>query len=122
MITAALKRGQRTPTLSPNGSQTTPSSQIADQHTPGPPKSDAQSLSHAYCTIRASKQAVVEAGNGKVRVRWMTAREYARLQGAPDYVIDGIRTSQATFGFGDAVCVPAISFIAENFLIPLTEG
>jgi DNA (cytosine-5)-methyltransferase 1 len=69
----------------------------------------------------SSKQAIVEAGRGHVRVRWMTAREYARLQGAPDYALDGIRSSHATFGFGDAVCVPAIAFITEHLLAPLAR-
>ena len=32
----------------------------------------------------SSRQALVEAGQGDVKVRWMTAREYCRLQGAPD--------------------------------------
>ncbi len=64
----------------------------------------------------SSKQAVVEAGCGKVRVRWMTPREYARLQGAPDYNLDGARDNQAYFGFGDAVCVPVIAWIADHYL------
>lgn len=37
----------------------------------------------------SSKQAVVEAGGGNVRVRWMTAMEYARLQGAPTLNLRG---------------------------------
>jgi len=70
----------------------------------------------------SSKQAVVEAGNGRVRVRWMLAKEYARLQGAPDFNIDGFRESAAIFGFGDAVCVPAIAWIARNYLAPMLGG
>jgi DNA (cytosine-5)-methyltransferase 1 len=69
----------------------------------------------------SSKQAVVEAGLGQVRVRWMAALEYARLQGAGDYNLDGIPESQAIFGFGDAVCVPVITWVAENCLNPLIE-
>lgn len=70
----------------------------------------------------SSKQAVVRAGNGKVSVRWMTPVEYARLMGAGDYNIDGIRTNQVLFGFGDAVCVPVVGWLAENYLVPLAKG
>ena len=68
----------------------------------------------------SSKQAVVEAGRGRVRVRWMTAREYARLQGAPDSFNFGrASANQVMFGFGDAVCVPVVAWIAQNYLKPL---
>lgn len=70
----------------------------------------------------SSKQAVVRIGNGRVAVRWMTAVEYARLMGAADYDISKARASQSLFGFGDAVCVPAVSWLAENYLIPLARG
>src|SRR5690606_4321850 len=59
----------------------------------------------------SSKQALVKAGRGEVRVRWMTPREYARLMGADDYRLDGVRRNQALFGFGDAVCVPAVAWL-----------
>lgn len=67
----------------------------------------------------SSRQIVVVAGQGRVRVRFMTPREYAILMGAPDYAID-VPDNQAYFGFGDAVCVPAITWIAEHCLNPLT--
>lgn len=70
----------------------------------------------------SSKQAVVRVGSGTVRVRWMTAREYARLMGAGEYNISTARTSQSLFGFGDAVCVPAVGWLAEHYLVPLAEG
>lgn len=63
----------------------------------------------------SSKQIVFTAGQGKIRMRWMTPREYARLQGCPDYPIE-VDRNQALWGFGDAVCVPVISWIAENVL------
>ncbi len=66
----------------------------------------------------SSKQAVVEVGNGELRIRWMTAREYARLQGVPDFCIDSVTESQALFGFGDAVCVPVVRWIAREYLLP----
>lgn len=70
----------------------------------------------------SSKQAVVRAGNGTVKVRWMTAREYARLMGAEDYALEGVKDLQALFGFGDAVCVPAVGWLARNYLVPLASG
>lgn len=67
----------------------------------------------------SSRQAVVEAGNGRVAVRWMTAREYATLQGAPQFRFDSVTENKAMFGFGDAVCVPVISWLAHSYLVPL---
>ncbi|WP_461640281.1 DNA cytosine methyltransferase [Leucobacter sp. BZR 635] len=70
----------------------------------------------------SSKQAVVQIGAGKLRVRWMTPLEYARLMGAGDYELGDARPSQVLFGFGDAVAVPAVSWLASNYLLPLTRG
>ena len=70
----------------------------------------------------SSKQALVVAGRGRVRVRWMTPREYARLMGAGGYRLDGLRRNQALFGFGDAVCVPVVGWLAERYLMPLVTG
>lgn len=70
----------------------------------------------------SSKQALVEVSHGEVRVRWMTAREYARLMGAPDYALTDIRRNQALFGFGDAVCVPAVAWLGQHYLIPLIRA
>ena len=66
----------------------------------------------------SSKQALVEAGRGAVRVRWMTAVEYAGLQGARDLDLSAVRERQALFGLGDAVCVPVIAWIARTYLRP----
>jgi DNA (cytosine-5)-methyltransferase 1 len=70
----------------------------------------------------SSRQAVVRLGNGRLQVRWMTPREYARLMGAGDYSLEATRTNQALFGFGDAVAVPAVQWLAENYLLPLARG
>jgi DNA (cytosine-5)-methyltransferase 1 len=70
----------------------------------------------------SSKQAVVRAGNNTVRIRWMTPLEYARLMGADEYRLNGIRRNQALFGFGDAVCVPVVAWLAEHYLLPLVGG
>lgn len=67
----------------------------------------------------SSRQALVEAGRDEVRVRWMTAREYCRLQGAPDVDLADITENQGRFALGDAVCVPVISWLAKSALRPL---
>lgn len=69
----------------------------------------------------SSKQAVVCAGRGRIRVRWMTPLEYARLMGAGEYKLDGLRANQILFGFGDAVCVGAVEWLGKAYLQPLVE-
>ncbi len=67
----------------------------------------------------SSRQMLVCSGKGDIQMRVMTPREYARLQGVPDtYPIPKI-VNQALTGFGDAVCVPVIQWIAEQILNPL---
>lgn len=66
----------------------------------------------------SSKQIVLVVGRGEVRMRWMTPREYARLQGCPDFPIE-VERNDALWGFGDAVCVPVVQWIAENVLSQL---
>jgi DNA (cytosine-5)-methyltransferase 1 len=77
----------------------------------------ADSIAGCLRTARggSSKQALVEVGDGDVRVRWMTPREYARLMGAPDFKLEA-RRNQALFGFGDAVCVPVVTWLCDNYL------
>lgn len=70
----------------------------------------------------SSKQAVVKAGNGGVQVRWMTSFEYASLMGAGEYTLEGLRDSHILFGFGDAVCVDAVAWLGQNYLLPLLAG
>lgn len=67
----------------------------------------------------SSRQALVEAGKGSLRVRWLTPQEYARLMGAGQYPLDGVRHDPALSGFGDAVAVPVVAWLAENYLAPL---
>lgn len=66
----------------------------------------------------SSKQAVVFMGNGTVRARWMTGSEYAKLQGARKFKIKGFRDSQVQYAFGDAVAVPAVSWLVREAVIP----
>jgi DNA (cytosine-5)-methyltransferase 1 len=65
----------------------------------------------------SSKQALVAAGGDKVRMRWMTAREYSRLMGAGHYLLHGSTDNQAQFGFGDAVVVDVVRWIGQNYLL-----
>ena len=69
----------------------------------------------------SGKQFLIKAGKGSAKMRTMTAREYARLQGVPDKYPITVNGVQALTGFGDAVCVPAITWIAQNALNPLAE-
>ena len=68
----------------------------------------------------SARQILVQAGFGMVKIRLMTPRECARLMGADDFVIK-VDLNKALFGFGDAVCVPVISWIARNYLNPMLE-
>ncbi|MEM8642089.1 MAG: DNA (cytosine-5-)-methyltransferase [Cyanobacteria bacterium P01_G01_bin.54] len=70
----------------------------------------------------SSRQMLVRAGQGSIRMRLMTPREYARLQGVPDSYPIPSQLNQALTGFGDAVCVPVITWIAENILSPMTHS
>lgn len=66
----------------------------------------------------SSRQFVLRMGGGHVAARHMTAVEYARLQGAPEFCIK-VSENQAIFGFGDAVCVPAVEWLARSCLDPV---
>ena len=71
----------------------------------------------------SGRQILFKAGFGKYQVRLLTARECARLQGVPDsYDLEGIPLNQALFGFGDAVCVPAVEWIAKHYLTPVASS
>lgn len=66
----------------------------------------------------SSRQAVVELGGGTLRVRWMTEGEYGRLMGVDLPTSVNLPTNQVLSGFGDAVCVPAVAWLARNYLRP----
>lgn len=68
----------------------------------------------------SGRQILFCAGNGQYRVRLLTPRECARLMGANDFKIN-VPLNQALFGFGDAVCVPVIEWIARHYLNPLLD-
>lgn len=70
----------------------------------------------------SGKQFLVVAGRRTIRMRTLTAREYARLQGVPDsYPIAARSEREALNAFGDAVCVPAVEWIAREVLTPLVN-
>lgn len=66
----------------------------------------------------SGRQILFEAGRGTYRARLLTPRECARLMGADEFVLE-VPLNQALFGFGDAVCVPVIAWIAHNYLNPI---
>jgi DNA (cytosine-5)-methyltransferase 1 len=66
----------------------------------------------------SGRQILFQAGYGKYKARLFTPSECARLMGADGYRIT-VPLNQALFGFGDAVCVPAIEWIARHYLNPL---
>jgi DNA (cytosine-5)-methyltransferase 1 len=68
----------------------------------------------------SGRQILVVAGYGKVKARLLTPRECARLMGADDFIVN-VPLNQALFGFGDAVCVPVVAWIARNYLNPLVD-
>jgi DNA (cytosine-5)-methyltransferase 1 len=68
----------------------------------------------------SGRQILFKAGKGKYFARLFTPRECARLMGADDYKISA-PANQALFGFGDAVCVPVIEWIAQYYLDPVVN-
>ncbi len=66
----------------------------------------------------SGRQILFKAGRGSFQVRLLTARECARLMGADEFKIE-VPLNQALFGFGDAVCVPVIQWIAKHYLNPV---
>jgi DNA (cytosine-5)-methyltransferase 1 len=69
----------------------------------------------------SGKQFLIKAGQGRIQMRTMTPREYARLQGVTDDYPIYVNGVQALTGFGDAVCVPVIAWIGKNVLNPLVD-
>ncbi len=71
----------------------------------------------------SAKQILVRAGRGRVDARLLTGRECARLMGADRYALaPTLSNDDVLFGFGDAVCVPAVAWLAEHVLAPLVAS
>ncbi|CAN0357145.1 unnamed protein product, partial [Ectocarpus sp. 4 AP-2014] len=68
----------------------------------------------------SGRQILFEAGRGGFRVRLFNPDECARLMGADGYRVT-TSLNQALFGFGDAVCVDAVAWVAEHRLNPIAE-
>lgn len=69
----------------------------------------------------SARQIVVLIHDRQIKMRWMTPREYARLQGAPNFNLTrGV--NQSLTGFGDGVCVPVIEWIDANILTRVHDG
>lgn len=66
----------------------------------------------------SGRQILFRAGKGRYQARLLTPRECARLMGADEFTIT-VPVNQALFGFGDAVCVPVIEWIAKHYFNPL---
>ncbi|OQA45983.1 MAG: Modification methylase HpaII [Chloroflexi bacterium ADurb.Bin325] len=69
----------------------------------------------------SGKQFLIKISKGNIKMRTMTPREYARLQGVPDSYPITVNDVQALTGFGDAVCVPAIAWIGQHVLNPIAQ-
>jgi DNA (cytosine-5)-methyltransferase 1 len=63
----------------------------------------------------SGRQILLRAGRGRTSARLLVPAECASLMGAPGFRITA-SLNQALFGFGDAVCVPAVAWIARNYL------
>jgi DNA (cytosine-5)-methyltransferase 1 len=70
----------------------------------------------------SSKQILIQAGFGEWKVRLLTPREYARLQGVRDSFLLPDNTNKSFFAMGDAVCVPVIEFLSNQIFSPTYEA
>lgn len=69
----------------------------------------------------SSKQFLIVKKDGELHARLLSPREAARLMGAPDsYILPGTY-NDGYKAMGDAVALPAASFIGKSFLIKLAE-
>lgn len=69
----------------------------------------------------SGRQILFKAGRGRYQVRLLSPRKCARLQGVGDDYKIQVGVNQALFGFGDAVCVPAVAWIVEHYLTPVAS-
>lgn len=69
----------------------------------------------------SGRQILFKAGRGNYQVRLLTPRECGRLMGVRNFNLD-VPLNQALFGFGDAVCVPVVEWIATHYLNPIWKN
>ena len=74
----------------------------------------------AHHEVEAADRFSLKPEEGRYSVRLLTPRECARLMGADEFHISA-PLNQALFGFGDAVCVPVVEWIAEAYLNPVVN-
>lgn len=70
----------------------------------------------------SSRQMLLVIENGDVKSRLMSARECARLMGAPDEYPLPTTTTAALHLMGDAVAAPVVRWLGEHLLAPLAAG
>ena len=71
----------------------------------------------------SNRAAAVRVASDGHRTRWLTGREFARLQGAPEHFeIAMLTEDEARQCFGDAVCVPVVEWIMGNVLAADTDA
>jgi DNA (cytosine-5)-methyltransferase 1 len=70
----------------------------------------------------SGRQILFKAGYGKYYARLITPHEAARLMGADDFQLTGVPFNKALFGFGDAVCVPVVEWVAKHALAPAAQA
>lgn len=68
----------------------------------------------------SARQILLKVGFGKIKIRLLSPRECAKLMGADNFSISS-SANEALFGFGDAVCVPVVKWIADNYINPLLQ-
>lgn len=65
----------------------------------------------------SARQILVRVGKGSFDARLINEKEAARLMGADEFKLNpALSLNQVLFGFGDAVCVPAVEWLAKNYL------
>lgn len=70
----------------------------------------------------SSRQYLVVCDHGRTRIRYLTAREAARLMGVEDAYVLPRSESAALKLVGDAVAVPTVRALAEGLLLPALRG
>ena len=72
----------------------------------------------------SAKQILVRQDQQGWRARYLSATECARLMGAEIFRTDAesISENHALFGFGDAVCVPAVTWFVRNAINPIAAS
>jgi DNA (cytosine-5)-methyltransferase 1 len=70
----------------------------------------------------SSRQYLVVKQGGRIRARLLSAREAARLMGAPDSYILPPADSDAYRAMGDAVAAPAAGFVGAALLVKLAAA